>query len=340
MGTLNEYLSNTAARTNTWGGAGRGQGRHANDCECERCKAKRVDSAHGSSKKLPPLDFLSRPPVGADSIAKIREMVEGGYERYDKVWISPEVAQWLLETSPGNLKKIRPRALSKYVSDLKAGKFEFVGEPMQLDWNGRLMNGHHRCHAVIESGVGVWVLVVTGLDPALRDQLDLGTTQTLRDQFARHDEKRPKTLIAALHLVSIHNSGSRLYDGGLRASNRAATDLLEELPEIRSSLGVEDHLAAVLMPSVAVFTHYLFGTIDKAKRDEFFAALTSGANLAADNPVFLLRDRLLKERVSRKKISRTDMIALMFRAFNYFRTGHRTKVLRWRFGGTEQFPEP
>ena len=49
-----------------------------------------------------------------------------------------------------------------------SGNGQTSGLSIQFDWDGRMIDGQHRCEAGIESGVTIRMLVVKGLDPRSR----------------------------------------------------------------------------------------------------------------------------------------------------------------------------
>lgn len=92
-------------------------------------------------------------------------------------------------------------------------------------------------------------------------------------------------------------------------------------------------------PSVqAVFLHYVFSQHDEEEADKFFEDLTTGANLAAKDPVLVLRKTLMS--YDRKMMAqlRGRIMALTIKAWNFRRRGKTVHM--YKFLENEDFPQP
>jgi hypothetical protein len=93
--------------------------------------------------------------------------------------ITPEIARQMLDTSPGN-RTLRNATVHHYSMAMKRGEW-IVGQPLEFDCNGQLRNGHHRLNAVIDSGLTIDFMVVTGLPTDAFKVMDIGLTRTMSD---------------------------------------------------------------------------------------------------------------------------------------------------------------
>lgn len=91
---------------------------------------------------------------------------------------------------------------------------------------------------------------------------------------------------------------------------------------------------------LASYLHYRISAISQEKADEFFLRLQDGANLAADSPVYRLRERLLRSATTKDKLSPLDAAALSIIAWNSFCSGRSIQSLQWRKSGptAQTFP--
>lgn len=115
-------------------------------------------------------------------------MSGGAQEEASIETITPAVARILLDTSPGNPrwatgKVVHNRHVQRMARDMKAGRFH-LAEAIQVDWDGKLRNGHHRLAAVIEAGIPVRMLVLRGMDPAATAAIDGDRMARSLDQSA------------------------------------------------------------------------------------------------------------------------------------------------------------
>lgn len=88
--------------------------------------------------------------------------------------------------------------------------------------------------------------------------------------------------------------------------------------------------------------HWLFSDLDGDAADWFLHRLSDGDELSADDPIAVLRNRVVKMRMGGGRVNETDALALAIYAWNAHRAGEtRTKLQMPRGGLTpENFPEP
>lgn len=77
--------------------------------------------------------------------------------------ITPEMAFELLTKNTKNYRRVDPRTVKYYAREMAEGRWQMNGEPIQFAEDGTLLNGQHRLTAIVESGITVPMLVVTGL---------------------------------------------------------------------------------------------------------------------------------------------------------------------------------
>jgi len=82
--------------------------------------------------------------------------------------------------------------------------------------------------------------------------------------------------------------------------------------------------------------------IDADAMREFSRRVASGADLPSDDPVLLLRRRLIQQKYDKYRLKNDELAAFIIKAWNAYRTGASLNVLRWVRGGQnpEAFPVP
>lgn len=150
--------------------------------------------------------------------------------------VTPERAKQILETSNFDNRKLRPSVVEKYAKIMRAGQWRTTPETLSVAVNGRLLNGQHRLHAIIRSGVTCTFLFVYGVDEDVYAVLDRGAGRSVSDAVQRprklvesasllarlhfghtnildHDIERAAALIEPAHstLMSASNKASRLF---------------------------------------------------------------------------------------------------------------------------------
>lgn len=119
-------------------------------------------------------------------------------------YVSPMRALQLLGTNHAGQRRIAVPTVNKYATDMVEGTWEFAGDPIRLDVDGHLVDGQHRLHGIVESEVGQWMLVISGLPSKTMLALDAGKKRSLANQlsmihFRRTGEKLKNSLqVAAL----------------------------------------------------------------------------------------------------------------------------------------------
>jgi len=97
--------------------------------------------------------------------------------------ITPEAARSFLSKSRGN-RTSRKGRVKKYASDMKAGRFYLSPHGLCFDVEGKFIDGHHRCEAIIEADKPVAMLVVHDVPLEVLPFLDSGLPRSARDALA------------------------------------------------------------------------------------------------------------------------------------------------------------
>ena len=82
---------------------------------------------------------------------------------------------------------------------------------------------------------------------------------------------------------------------------------------------------------------WIFSELDRNRALVFFGALGTGAMLAPNDPIYVLRQRLLDELHSKKKFPVRDKLAWVVMAWNHDKHGKKIKQLKWN---GDVFPKP
>lgn len=100
--------------------------------------------------------------------------------RFDVSLVSPEYAAELLSKNDGN-RRIRPSVVAKYATIIREGNWILTPEPIVIADTGRLLNGQHRLHAVIQCGISVPFLVIRNVSESVFSALDRGAIRSTAD---------------------------------------------------------------------------------------------------------------------------------------------------------------
>lgn len=231
--------------------------------------------------------------------------------------------------------------IRRFATAMRAGKWHLNGESIKFGASGRLLDGQSRLQAVILANVPVTLEIRGGIADAAQECMDTGEARKHAHQLEMLGEKHPNECAAALRLLwlweeSGHASGLGKSGDRGAITNTTIRETLERHPRVRESVGRCLNLKQLFAVSAAAFFHYLFARVDQKKADLFIERLTTGANLSATSPIYLLRERLTSDRLAQAKLRKRDKFALVVKAWNAFRNGKSLE--RLVFGANEEFP--
>lgn len=265
---------------------------------------------------------------------------------YETRTITPDMAKTMLEHNIGN-RSPKPRAIARYAEDMRNGHWMETGDPIRFASDGRLIDGQNRLMACIEADMPFTTLVAHGLESRTQMVMDQGVRRTGTDvvHFAAPGLK-DATVVASI--VRADRAWKTVgpdaaFAGGSRHYTPSASDLadwLESHPECASAAEtaktVNQRTRNLLPKSVIGVLWLRFREKDMEDADRFMDLFASGAGLAADDPILVLRDRL---RVAKeRKEPMVARAALMVKAWDKWRQGGRVSRLNWSPAGGRAFP--
>jgi hypothetical protein len=251
-------------------------------------------------------------------------------------WITPELARQYLGNKAPN-RHISKRRVKDYARDIKAGNWGLTGETMIFDNKGQLIEGQHRCEAIIEADEGIWTLVVRGVDAAEFVRINSGKPRTMADTLGIRGDDAPSTLAAAMRLLYHYEHGTLTLPFPPRPTRDELLDEASHWPSLTESLQVKSWCRKLLTPGATVFFHFLFARADNEKANTFFFKLGEGADLPKVSPIYQLRERLLGAKLDGQKLLPVEQYALLIKAWNAYDRHQEMKRLTW--STQEAFPK-
>lgn len=239
--------------------------------------------------------------------------------------ITPDVAKKFLTRNTRN-RDLRERLVESYANDMRNGNWLVNHQGIAFNENGDLIDGQHRLHAVVKSGVTVWMFVVKGLSDTVQNGVLLSTMDTV-------DAHKPRSV--ADHLSINHgldNSALQVatarmvvdivcgYTGRITTPQAVkiltvygkaiqhVVELSQMLPRLRSA------------PILGAFAFAY--TTHPAQVDSFVMAFYSGADLKTGSPVLTLRNHMLHQpNTSRNSTTRSRVSEIALNALYQYVTG-------------------
>jgi len=245
----------------------------------------------------------------------------------EDVVITPEMAALLLKKNPDN-RNLSKKRISEIRADLERGRYVLNGEPIIVSREGLLNDGQHRLIACIESGVTFRSLVVFGVARSSRLTLDQGGARTVADYLdmggATDNTKVTATVARMLWQYAKHGSLKR--GGGDRGTGSRGWPTKAEIMIVadqcereiqRGILAVQTSSKLIGSYSFVVFCHIVLSRADESAGPIFIERLLDGANLKAESPIFLLRERFIND----PKMRQPERFEAVVRAWNAMRKG-------------------
>lgn len=236
--------------------------------------------------------------------------------------------RWLGENT--NNRSVSKTAVARYARDMKAGEWLYTGDPVRFSADGRLLDGQHRLHAIIEAGVAVPMLVIEGLPDETQTVMDTGRKRATADALALIGETNTVTLAAVARIIHLDGALDTRHD----PTTSELLDLIESDPSIRPAAHAGHAMRAQVPgvpPATIGYVYWRLARIDTAATARFFDRLTTLADLSAGSPVLALHKRLVAtvgagRRGDRER--RREHLAWFFAAWNAERRGQSRTIIR------------
>jgi hypothetical protein len=256
---------------------------------------------------------------------------------YTKVMtITPQEATLWLDTKNSKNRPISENAVAKYTQEMRENRWKLNGQGICFNQSQQLVNGQHRLMACVRSNKPFETLVTWGVPDDAFDTIDDCNTRSLADVLHIKGETGSILLSAGLRFLWIYATGE-IERRDLRKGKIATKPLLEATldrnPKIRGSVKFYSMLKArnggLMIPAgMAIGLHYLFSLVDEKKADEFFTRLQSGLELTEDNPIYILRARLISgQREASTKLTQPALYYYTVISWNAYANGTYLKRL-------------
>jgi hypothetical protein len=253
--------------------------------------------------------------------------------------VSPERAEQLLALNTIN-RGISGSVVDKYARDMRAGRWQLNGQTIKLTTSGQLLDGQHRLEAVKKARRAFPAIVVEGVPESCLASLDVGHKRSLGEILRDRGEVNTASLASALRWLWMLKH-EVILAANTSPTNGEMLELLESSPEIRNGQKYAASLRDFMGSGITAALHFVFSEKSSDQADAFFERLIDGLELTSTNPIYHLRERLIKIRAShRVRAAEAERVALAIKAWNAFREKRPLHHLSWRTRGAarEELP--
>lgn len=260
------------------------------------------------------------------------------------ITVTPKMADEWLERNNHN-RSLSRTFVRRYVEMMQKGKWMLSPDAIAFDQNGRLINGQHRLHAVVESETEQTFIVSIGHSSRVFEVADQGRKRNLKQALKLDGFTHVSRLASTTRKLYNFESGS--LEGranvntpdGLAFAKYHCPELLESVKETQSICDDSRHL---WRDSVINFLYYAMKWRSEKNAWKFVSGVATGLGLTnTDDPRYRLRDRLIEE-VNKPggRFDRKLELALSCKAVNKFFEDETVSFIRWSPGMGEDFPYP
>lgn len=294
------------------------------------------------SRPAPPLGTPARPVTVTPSVSQLEPSAAASAPvRPDADWVTVtgEMAAGWLE-GMGRNRSVRKARVVEFSRDMLAGSWHPTGEAIKFNEAGSMVDGQHRCEAVVlaaktDPDIAVSMLVVRGVPQEATLVMDTNTRRSSADQLKIAGYENYAQLAAAAKWCVVWDRKTLYSDKMLKSVTHAEIlayvqdnpVLLEKCKFMMNRLKVHIDMPAGYIGA----GYYILWRIDPDEADEFFARLADGVMLPRFHPILALRDRLRDLKADRSSLPGDLYLSLLFRTWNSVRLGksvHKLQVYK------------
>jgi hypothetical protein len=268
---------------------------------------------------------------------------------YEEVEVTPEVAEEWFGTMGVN-RRLSDSNLNAIVQAMNEGTWHNDGTPIRFNTAGQMIDGQHRCMAIVMTGKSQTLLVIRNVADEAMTTLDTGKSRSRSDVLQIHDpELADAVAVAGAGTVVLRwkkgargNTLRNAYvsnDEFIRFYD-ANKDAIIEANKIGRR--VARHTRGVTAQAMSLCA-YLFEKIEHDDAAFFWNRVIDGEGLEKGSPILALRRFFERESRSQRDNVRADIAAaITIKAWNAYREGRAVELLGFKTGGAkpERYPEP
>ena len=250
--------------------------------------------------------------------------------------VTPEIAQGWLQYNTHNRTASMDR-VRQFADDMLHGRWEFNAQTITFDREGRLIDGQHRLMAVVESGIAVEMLVVTGLSPSSQMTIDIGAPRSAGQQLSLSGIANARNASSvAVCLIRLDRHGDKVWtQHEMPSKSEQIGYVLSRSEELGYSVAISQHAYKTTRINKTGYAALCVLAHDAgygAEFDAFHAGFASGTSLTPGDPRVALRNyavRLTRANGRTGAWGQQQDVAVILKAFNAYRLGREVKLLRF-----------
>jgi hypothetical protein len=244
--------------------------------------------------------------------------------------ITPSVAERYLQLIPDWQRNESETTTDQYVDDMIDDDWWFTGDPIKFTKNNELLDGRHRCTAIVTSGKPQYVPVVRGLDAQVMRVLDTGYQR----RFSNYLSTQKIPLIQVVSTITgkildwqrgnyADPSIARIPQSRHLNAKKSHQKLIHVFESMRDEIisaaregkRIRTHFPGSAPDTTFGFAYLMLNRLDPYRAAEFFRQLTEAPGNDPTYPIRAL-EKQLTIRANEKGIPAYTWLSWIFLAWN------------------------
>ncbi|MFJ8434340.1 hypothetical protein ACIQ9P_23850 [Kitasatospora sp. NPDC094019] len=265
-----------------------------------------------------------------------------------KLKVTPEIAEIFLSRNSVN-RRLDKSHVQALVEAILRGEWQLTHQGIGFDRSGRLLDGQHRLHAIVEAGVPVEMFVWGGLSEDVFPVLDTVKRRSAADALSSTGEKYLTLLSSTIRHVLLFRTMPNEPWVGVRSrmsNDRILAEYKADVDSYRVAVSVGRELAKHIFASQTALAVGYFLTTEAAPAadiDDWTTGLKSGANLDPGDARLVLREvpKETHRRGSKRRLDMRDQLSMYIKAWNaWVRPDADSELVLRRLRKKEKMPTP
>ena len=216
--------------------------------------------------------------------------------------ITPDFAEYVLETKNTKNRSMKPANLKRLVTAIDNGEWIITNQGLAFDKDGNLLDGQHRLLAIVKTGKTLPIMVARNMDPKIFNCVDTGTARTAADGLYIQGCSASKHLAAGIKVYLLYKRFPR--GSWTFAAVPTHSEILQEYKdnqevydEITNQMGVYHRKFHFFNLSVGIPMYKLISEKNYSEEilSEFWTQFSEGTNLNIDNPILSFRNQMMQK---------------------------------------------
>lgn len=257
------------------------------------------------------------------------------------VLVTPALAVELLSINEDNRRVARNKVV-EWANVMRQGRWRNTHQAIAIDDDGNVLDGQHRLHAVVETGIPVWMRVWFGESRDVFPVLDRGANR-MAAQFV--DVKNATVVTAAAKLLAVidNTTDAVKVEAGIKPRYDSMENNIESFERWRAELTRNSSACVSVYHATRINSSMLLATVAMASQtqyadqiEEFLVGLKDGIGFTEGDPRAALRQRWAVGYRELSTTQRRSGMATVIKAWNYY--VEQQPVRQLRIGPNEPMP--